>query len=147
VACELQVHPQIPLDNVKLCNVHRSCEYNGLCMRLSLPLTLIFIRFYIATLVSHFSTPRGKSHDRNLSTMDNNEIKVGGQVGKTAEMATLPAEHVPAYSEKKGYDDVEISPHDSNDDDAYSATKIYVPADDEEFIDPRLKDYPIPLVA
>lgn len=27
------------------------------------------------------------------------------------------------------------------------ATKIYVPDDDEEVIDPRLKDYPVPLVA
>lgn len=27
------------------------------------------------------------------------------------------------------------------------ATKIYVPDEKEEFIDPRLKDYPIPLVA
>lgn len=27
------------------------------------------------------------------------------------------------------------------------AAKIYVPEDNEEFIDPRLKNYPIPLVA
>lgn len=27
------------------------------------------------------------------------------------------------------------------------ATKIYIPDESEEFIDPRLKDYPIPLVA
>lgn len=55
----------------------------------------------------------------------------------------------PAYNEKKGYSDIEINPMSASVDDfdVNSATKIYVPGDDEEFIDPRLKDYPIPLVA
>jgi len=36
---------------------------------------------------------------------------------------------------------------DRVDSDYDEAAKIYVPRDDEEYIDPRLKDYPIPLVA
>ncbi|EFX04527.1 isp4 protein [Grosmannia clavigera kw1407] len=36
---------------------------------------------------------------------------------------------------------------DSSEEIIDSADKIYVPGEDEEFIDPRLKDYPIPLVA
>jgi hypothetical protein len=48
------------------------------------------------------------------------------------------------FNEKTG--DIEISSEraDSEYDDA---AKIYVPDENEEFIDPRLKDYPIPLVA
>ncbi len=58
-----------------------------------------------------------------------------------------PSPRTPGYSEKKNLD-IEIDVVDSHsDDDVNSATKIYVPGDDEEFIDPRLKDYPIPLVA
>lgn len=42
-------------------------------------------------------------------------------------------------------DGIEVaSQHDSV---LQDAAKIYVPADDEEFIDPRLKDYPVKLVA
>lgn len=33
------------------------------------------------------------------------------------------------------------------DSDIDDPAKIYVPEDDEEFIDPRLKNYPVPLVA
>jgi hypothetical protein len=42
--------------------------------------------------------------------------------------------------------DVEVA-SDRADSDFDDPAKIYVPADDEEYIDPRLKDYPIPLVA
>jgi hypothetical protein len=45
---------------------------------------------------------------------------------------------VPDYSEKKGHD-LEI--------DNISGHKLYIPDDNDEFIDPRLKNYPIPLVA
>jgi hypothetical protein len=54
---------------------------------------------------------------------------------------------VPDYSEKKGHHDVEINRMDTPEFDANSATKIYVPDENDEFIDPRLKNYPIPLVA
>ena len=54
---------------------------------------------------------------------------------------------VPNYSEKKALD-LEIEAVGSQDiDDSISGTKLYVPDDNDEFIDPRLKDYPIPLVA
>lgn len=53
----------------------------------------------------------------------------------------------PEFSEKKANHDVEIeaiSPDNLSD---FQSDKIFVPADDDEFIDPRLKDYPVPLVA
>jgi hypothetical protein len=54
---------------------------------------------------------------------------------------------VPNYSEKKALD-LEIEALGSQDiDDSISGTKLYVPDDNDEFIDPRLKDYPVPLVA
>ena len=54
---------------------------------------------------------------------------------------------VPNYSEKKALD-LEIEAVDAQDiDDSFSGTRLYVPDDNDEFIDPRLKDYPIPLVA
>lgn len=43
--------------------------------------------------------------------------------------------------------DIEVASDRAADSDFDDPAKIYVPADDEEFIDPRLKDYPIPLVA
>lgn len=49
--------------------------------------------------------------------------------------------------DEKNLDDIEISSDRAGDSDADSAAKIYVPDDNEEFIDPRLKDYPVPLVA
>jgi hypothetical protein len=50
-------------------------------------------------------------------------------------------------SEKKGHD-IEVNPVDSRDDLEHLDTeKIIVPEENDEFIDPRLKDYPIPLVA
>jgi hypothetical protein len=52
---------------------------------------------------------------------------------------------LPQFSEKKGHD-IEIDAVEPDYDDL-STDKIYVPGEDEEFIDPRLKDYPIPLVA
>jgi hypothetical protein len=54
---------------------------------------------------------------------------------------------VPNYSEKKARD-LEIEAVDAQDnDDSISGTRLYIPDDNDEFIDPRLKDYPIPLVA
>ncbi|KAI9642559.1 hypothetical protein NHQ30_009364 [Ciborinia camelliae] len=43
--------------------------------------------------------------------------------------------------------DVEIQAVDSNDFQDISDEKIFVPGENDAFIDPRLKDYPIPLVA
>ncbi|KAH8884723.1 oligopeptide transporter 6 [Thozetella sp. PMI_491] len=43
--------------------------------------------------------------------------------------------------------DIEVASEQGNASDFDDAAKIYVPTDTEEFIDPRLKDYPIPLVA
>jgi hypothetical protein len=58
-----------------------------------------------------------------------------------------PGTRTPEYDEKKALD-IEIDAVDSHDNDgANSATKIYIPGGDEEFIDPKLNDYPIPLVA
>jgi hypothetical protein len=59
----------------------------------------------------------------------------------------LPSLSFPNYSEKKALD-LEVEALDSQDiDDNISGTKLYVPDDNDEFIDPRLKDYPILLVA
>ncbi|KAG6357961.1 hypothetical protein INS49_013844 [Diaporthe citri] len=48
------------------------------------------------------------------------------------------------YDEKNPDIEVVSTGPDSDYDDA---AKIYVPEDNEEFVDPRLKDYPVPLVA
>lgn len=48
------------------------------------------------------------------------------------------------FDEKNPNIEVASTGPDSDFDDA---AKIYVPGDDEEFIDPRLKNYPVPLVA
>lgn len=58
------------------------------------------------------------------------------------------ADAVPPFDEKKtARVEANIDEKGSYRADTDSATKIYVPDDTEEFIDPRLKDYPIPLVA
>lgn len=64
---------------------------------------------------------------------------------------TAPLEHdesekTHAYTDEKNVPDIEVDSTglDSELDDA---AKIYVPDEDDEFIDPRLKDYPVPLVA
>lgn len=49
-------------------------------------------------------------------------------------------------SEKKTAD-IEIEAVDSTDFHDISEEKIFIPGEDDVFIDPRLKDYPIPLVA
>ena len=55
---------------------------------------------------------------------------------------------VPDYSEKKGHDlEIEAANSSDLDIDNISGHKLYIPDDNDEFIDPRLKDYPIPLVA
>lgn len=54
---------------------------------------------------------------------------------------SLPAD----FSEKKEHD-IEFEAVEP-DFDELSTDKIYVPDENDEFIDPRLKDYPIPLVA
>jgi hypothetical protein len=61
----------------------------------------------------------------------------------TAREVTPP----PEFSEKKGHHDIEIeaiSPDTLSD---FNSEKVFVPGEDDEFIDPRLKDYPVPLVA
>lgn len=49
------------------------------------------------------------------------------------------------YNEKseKYPEVIEVSLEDEDD----SPLKYYIPDDDDEFVDPRLKNYPIPLVA
>lgn len=54
---------------------------------------------------------------------------------------------VPEYSEKKAHDLEIIAVNSQDVDDNISGTKVYIPDDNDEFIDPRLKNYPIPLVA
>lgn len=72
------------------------------------------------------------------------DTKIGARDGDIS--SDSPGTVTPEYSEKKALD-IEIEAVDSHDSDTNSATKIYVPDDNDEFIDPRLKDYPIPLVA
>lgn len=48
--------------------------------------------------------------------------------------------------DEKGLD-VDQALQRAGDSDYDDATKVYVPEDDDEYIDPRLRDYPIPLVA
>lgn len=64
------------------------------------------------------------------------------------EIQTDSASDVPReYSEKKDLD-IEVEAVDSREDFEHLDTdKIIVPSEDDEFIDPRLKNYPIPLVA
>jgi len=49
--------------------------------------------------------------------------------------------------DEKNPDNFEAISGQDNGSDYDDAAKIYVPDDNEEFIDPRLKDYPVPLVA
>ena len=50
--------------------------------------------------------------------------------------------------DEKHFNDIEVASDQGNPDSDYDdAAKIYVPDDSDEVIDPRLKDYPIPLVA
>jgi hypothetical protein len=49
-------------------------------------------------------------------------------------------------SEKKN-PDIEVEALDSDHDRDFSKAKVYVPSEDAIFIDPRLENYPIPLVA
>ncbi|KAK4218481.1 oligopeptide transporter 6 [Rhypophila decipiens] len=51
------------------------------------------------------------------------------------------------FESEKARTDIETISGQDNTSDYDDAAKIYVPDDDEEFIDPRLKDYPVPLVA
>lgn len=51
------------------------------------------------------------------------------------------------YDEKKTSVDIEVNELGLAEDPYDDAAKIYVPDEHEEFIDPRLKDYPVPLVA
>lgn len=67
------------------------------------------------------------------------------EVQVSSESTSSGSSNAPAYDEKT----VQI-----NEKSAIETTEalsdidtIYVPNDDDEFIDPRLKDYPIPLVA
>lgn len=78
-------------------------------------------------------------------------IPDGGPEAITTTEITTASERVPSLDEKtqpfkEKTGDIEINSEraDSEYDDA---AKIYVPDESEEFIDPRLKDYPIPLVA
>lgn len=51
------------------------------------------------------------------------------------------------YNEKSGFSEKHPEVTAVLEDTQDSPLKVYVPDDNDEFIDPRLKDYPIPLVA
>ena len=59
--------------------------------------------------------------------------------------ASISEKKEEAYDEQR--QDVEVSSGQLDEADYDDAAKIYVPDDSDEFIDPRLKDYPILLVA
>jgi hypothetical protein len=56
------------------------------------------------------------------------------------------ADSLPRNLSEKKDQDIEIEAVEP-DFETLSTDKIYVPNDNDEFIDPRLKDYPVPLVA
>jgi hypothetical protein len=60
--------------------------------------------------------------------------------------AALPSEHENEKSNKK-WAEIEVDPIEVDRFSDIPATKVLVPDEHDEFIDPRLKDYPIPLVA
>lgn len=72
--------------------------------------------------------------------MDTINVHPGGR-DSTSQMSTESP-----ISDKKAAD-VEIEAIDSNDFQDISDEKLIVPGENDVFIDPRLKDYPIPLVA
>ena len=47
----------------------------------------------------------------------------------------------------KTWTDVEVDPIEVDEFTDIPASKILIPDDNDEFIDPRLRDYPIPLIA
>jgi hypothetical protein len=49
--------------------------------------------------------------------------------------------------DEKNWTDIDVEPVDTEEFAEIPATKVLVPDENDEFIDPRLKDYPIPLVA
>jgi len=73
--------------------------------------------------------------------MDSKTRPVADEIHSSGSSESIPQD----FSEKKGLD-VEIVAIPPEYDD-FSSRKIFIPGDDDEFIDPRLKDYPVPLVA
>ena len=71
--------------------------------------------------------------------------------GITAPIQIHPTTPSISEKEKEAYNeqgqDIEVSSGQLDEADYDDAAKIYVPDDNEEVIDPRLKDYPILLVA
>ncbi len=71
----------------------------------------------------------------------------------TATSVDVASQQRPTTGEKtqvfdeKHDEDIEVASERTHVSDYDEAAKVYVPDDAEEFIDPRLKDYPIPLVA
>ncbi len=65
-------------------------------------------------------------------------------VDQTVISLSNSADSSPQNSEKKDVD-VEIKAASSNED--VSSRSRFIPDEDAEFVDPRLSDYPIPLVA
>lgn len=86
-----------------------------------------------------------------------NSPKMGKQIEPSAAAVTASDTGRIAESSDKVDDEKNVfvtERFDTSDSDAAPAytkdidgAEIYVPTDDEEFIDPRLKDYPVPLVA
>lgn len=70
-------------------------------------------------------------------------------VAADVEKEVLPTEPVlaPAFNEKKDSHDVEIESANQDNISEVDSGKRFVPDENDEFIDPRLKDYEIPLVA
>lgn len=79
-------------------------------------------------------------------------IPDGGPEGVTITGISTVGKHPDGGSKEKaagtgGDGLVEVVSEKAADSDYDDAAKIYVPRDDEQYIDPRLKDYPVPLVA
>jgi hypothetical protein len=76
----------------------------------------------------------------------------GAPEGVTTTEITSAGERGHSLDEKKQHfnektADIEVNSERADSEYEDDAAKIYVPDENEEFIDPRLKDYPIPLVA
>lgn len=61
--------------------------------------------------------------------------------------APQPSESYLNEKNEKNWTDIDVELVDAEEFAEIPATKVLVPDENDEFIDPRLKDYPIPLVA
>lgn len=77
--------------------------------------------------------------------LDDTHVPGLESINPSAIPANLPLE----FGEKneKHSADIEVASVDPDEFTAIPPTKILIPDDNDEFIDPRLKNYPVPLVA